>query len=180
MSWRTTILIAMTAAALGACEKRTRTRNSSGSSDKLLDDTPVAATAPKFRFNGPQQALDAARKAAAEEKWDEAVAATDALLKQQPDDPQAKVLNERARAELANLAHYQQFTKAAGANQSGAAVMQYGKTAMHKYHIPFCLCSMNIVILCTFPHCVFCIGIAYGFCLDPYFKQTHGGSVSHS
>ena len=39
--------------------------------------------------------------------------------------------------------------------------------AMHKYHIHFCLCSVNIVILCTSPCCAFRICIMHGFRLDP-------------
>ena len=41
-------------------------------------------------------------------------------------------------------------------------------TAMHKYHIPFCLYFVNIVILC----CAFRICITLGFRLDPLCKQT--------
>ena len=52
--------------------------------------------------------------------------------------------------------------------------------AIDKYHIPFCLYSVSIVILCTFPCCAFRICIAHGFCLDPLCRQINGRSVSPS
>ena len=65
-------------AALSGCEKRTRTKNSSGSSGLFEEGT--TATTNVYRFVGVEQSLTDARKAVQEEKWDQAIAATDAAV----------------------------------------------------------------------------------------------------
>jgi protein TonB len=121
------IVIALAGAVLG-CDKRSRTRNSAGSLDDSQESRPMAS-ANVYRFTGVEQSLSDARRAVAEERWDEAIAATDALLKQQPGNTEAQSINHQARLEAPNQLHYADFMKAAGAAEVAAAMKQYRQIA---------------------------------------------------
>lgn len=124
LSAKTASLAMLAAVAfLSGCEKRSRTQNSSGSSN--LFEEGATATTNVYRFVGVEQSLTDARKAVQEERWDQAIAATDALLKQQPGNSEAKQINSQARLELPNQTRFNEFSKAAAANEVGAAIRQF-------------------------------------------------------
>src|SRR5262245_19486922 len=100
-------------ATLAGCEKRARTRNSSGSS-ALFEETS-AQTTNVYRFVGIEQTLTDARIAVKAENWLEAQAATEALLKQQPGNVEGRQILAQARLEAPNLLLFNQLNKAAGA-----------------------------------------------------------------
>jgi protein TonB len=111
-------------AALAGCEKRARTRNSAGSSSALFEEN-AAQTTNVYRFVGVEQSLTDARAAVKAEKWGDAQAAIEALLKQQPGNLEAKQILALASLEGPNLTHFNAFSKAAGAGELGAAVRAY-------------------------------------------------------
>jgi Gram-negative bacterial TonB protein C-terminal len=98
------------------CDKKSRTRNSSGSASLVEGD--LSSAVPMYQFVTVEQTLSDARKAIAAEKWSEASAAADALLKEMPNSAEAKAIGEKARLETPNLVSYQAFTKAAGTNDA--------------------------------------------------------------
>ncbi len=123
ISIRGALALALATALLGGCEKRTRTRNSSGSDDLFAES--VAKRTNIYRFVGVEQSLTDARKAVQEERWDEALAATDALLKQQPANTEAKQINVQARLEIPNQTRFAELNKAAAANEVAAVMRHY-------------------------------------------------------
>jgi hypothetical protein len=120
---RLTAVAAIALVALSGCEKRSRGKNSSASAG-LIDEGTVATTN-VYRFVGAEQSLSDARKAAAEERWGDAIAATDALLAQQPGNAEAKSLNAQARSELPNAQRWSEFEKAVKANDIAVAIRHY-------------------------------------------------------
>jgi len=112
--------------ALTGCDKRQR-KTSSGS---LLEGDTPEPTGTVYRFVGVEQSLADARKAAQDEHWDQALAASDALLREQPNNAEAQTINNRARLELANAHAAEAAAKAsaeAALRQSRAAAKK-GKT----------------------------------------------------
>src|SRR5215475_11274071 len=99
---------------LGACDKKSRTRNSAGSGSLVEGD--LSSSVPVYQFVGVEETLADTRKAIAAEKWAEAAAAADALLKEMPNHAEAKTLSAQAKLEMPNAVSYQAFTKAAGSN----------------------------------------------------------------
>src|SRR5262249_39882921 len=99
-----------------ACEKKSRTRNSGGSGS--LTEGDVSSAVPVYTFVSAEQTLADARRAAAAEKWLEAAAAAEALLKEAPAHAEAKAIAEQARLEAPNQQSYQAFAKAAAANDN--------------------------------------------------------------
>src|SRR5215813_8716214 len=96
--------------ALTGCEKQRQRRTSGGS---LLDGDNPEPTGTVYRFVGVEQSLADARKAVQEEHWDTALAASDALLREQPNNAEAQTINNRARLELANTHAAEMAQKAA-------------------------------------------------------------------
>jgi TonB family protein len=133
MRMRTVTVIGVLAfTALAGCEKRTRTKNSSGSA---LFEEGTATTTNVYRFVGVEQTLTDARNAAKAENWPEVIAATDALLKQQPGNTEARALSAQAKVELPMLAKYNEFMKAATANEVAAAMRHHraiAETSMYR------------------------------------------------
>ena len=101
---------------LAACDKKSRTRNSSGSASLVEGD--LSSGVPVYQFVTVEQTMSDARKAIAAEKWSEAAAAADALLKEMPNNAEAKTIGDKAKLEMPNLVSYQAFTKAAGTNDA--------------------------------------------------------------
>lgn len=115
--------------ALTGCEKRQR-KSSSGS---LLEGDTPEPTGTVYRFVGVEQSLADARKAVQDEHWDQALAASDALLREQPNNAEAQTINSRARLELANTHAAEAAAKAsaeAALRQSRAAAKKDKKMAM--------------------------------------------------
>ena len=130
---RGALALALATVALAGCEKRERTKNSSGSSGLFEEGTQ--ATTNVYRFVGVEQSLTDARKAVTEERWDQALAATDALLKLQPNNVEAKAINTQARLEMPNLTRWNELQKAASQNEVAAVIRQYraiADTSMYK------------------------------------------------
>jgi hypothetical protein len=108
---------------LAGCDKRSR---KTGASSLLENETSTAmGTTNVYRFVGVEQSLGDARRAAQEERWEDAIAACEALLAQQPGNTEAQSLRNQARLELPNRAHYSDFVKAASANEAALAVKNY-------------------------------------------------------
>jgi hypothetical protein len=108
---------------LGACE-RGRTHNSGGGN--ALDDSPVEVrTTNLYRFVGVEKALADARKAVGEQRWGDAQAAAEALLKQQPGHIEAQKLAEQAAFEAKNFTAFQAFNKAVQDKNPAAAATSY-------------------------------------------------------
>jgi protein TonB len=114
----------MAGLALSGCDRRGRARSTSGSLGEGDTPAPMGSTN-IYRFAGVEQSLADARKAVQEERWDQAIAATDALLREQPNNNEARSLNHQARLELPNQQHYIEFIRAAGANEVATAMKQY-------------------------------------------------------
>jgi protein TonB len=92
------------------CESRGRTRNSAGAVS--ADHGEIQSTAHVYRFVGVERALADARKAAAEERWDEALAAARSLLEKDPGHAEAKKLAGEAEIEARSHPHYRAFRAA--------------------------------------------------------------------
>jgi TonB family protein len=120
-----TCLVVLSLALPGlACEKRGRTRNSGGSN--LFEESASVTPATKvYRFVDAEQSLIDARKAVAEERWADAIAATDELLKRQPTHAEGKQLREQAGLENASHTRFQEFSKAAAEGEVASAVRSY-------------------------------------------------------
>jgi periplasmic protein TonB len=115
--------------ALTGCEKKQR-KTSGGS---LLEGDTPEPTGTVYRFVGVEQSLADARKAVQDEHWDQALAASDALLREQPNNAEAQTINNRARLELANAHAAEAAAKAsaeAALRQSRAAQKKDKKQAM--------------------------------------------------
>jgi TonB family protein len=123
-SLRAGCIALLAALALAGCDRRERSHNAGGS---LSEGEPVAPppTANVFRFAAEEEALAAARKAALEERWDQALATSEALLEKRPADAEAQRLSREARTELANQQQYQDVLHAAQANDLGSALRHY-------------------------------------------------------
>jgi hypothetical protein len=109
--------------AAAACEKKSRTRNSEGSgllteADMSPSMTPITV----YRFVSVDQSLIDARRAVAEEKWGEAYAAADALLKKQPNQPEAQKLADQAKLEGPAQVRFLELNKAILANDLAKVV----------------------------------------------------------
>src|SRR5262245_27161536 len=114
---KTSLLLALgSLLLLGACDKKSRTRNSSGSGSLVEGD--LSSAVPVYQFVGVEETVSDARKAIAAEKWREASGAADALLKEMPNHAEAKTLSAHAKLEMPNQVAYQAFTKAAGSNDA--------------------------------------------------------------
>jgi TonB family protein len=123
--WKKVLSIALAGVAIAGCDRRDRARGSSTSLREAEAPAAMGTATNVYRFVGVEQALGEARRAVQEERWADAVAATDELLRQQPQNSEAQSLNHQAKLELPNLAHYQTFTRAAQANEVAAALKAY-------------------------------------------------------
>ena len=123
------VVVGALAGATTGCDKRGRTRNSAGSLDENAAAARPMGSANVYRFTGVEQSLADARKAVQEERWDDAVAATEALLRQQPANTEAQSMNHQARLEAPNQQHFVDFMKAASAGEVPSAVKQYRQIA---------------------------------------------------
>jgi len=121
MIWRLTVCAALLSVLpLTGCDKRAH--KSSGGSLLDTDQAAPMGTTNVYRFVGVEQSLADARKAVLEERWEEAIAASDALLREQPGNTEAQSIRNQARLELPNQQHYNDFMKAASANEVAVAV----------------------------------------------------------
>src|SRR5215831_714222 len=96
-------VVVLIAGGLVACDQRTR--KNSGPMLENENAPPMGATN-VYRFVGIEQSLSDARRAVQEEHWDQAIAAAEALLREQPGNSEAMSLRNQARLELPNLQHY--------------------------------------------------------------------------
>jgi TonB family protein len=129
----TVVLIASLLSFAAACEKKSRTRNSGGSGS--LTEGEVASAVPVYQFVSTEQTMTDARRAVAAEKWAEAGAAAEALLKEWPANAEAKSIAEQARLEAPNAQSYQVFAKATAANDTigmAKAWRNIGDTSLYK------------------------------------------------
>ena len=110
-------------ALLAACDKRDR--KASGSSLLDSDQPAPMGTTNVYRFVGVEQSLTDARKAAQEERWEDAIGAAEALLREQPSNTEAQSIRKEARLELPNQQHYNDFVRTANGNEVSAAVKLY-------------------------------------------------------
>ncbi len=111
-----TVLVFASLLLAAGCEKKSRTRNSAGSGS--LTEGDVSSAVPVYTFVSAEQTLADARHAVAADKWLEAAAAAEALLKEAPAHAEAKAIAEQARLEAPNQQTYQAFAKAAAANDA--------------------------------------------------------------
>lgn len=134
MRTHTTIILGILAlTAVTGCEKRTRTKNSSSGSALFEEQASTATNV--YRFAGVEQSLTDARNAVKEENWAQAVAATDALLKQQPNNTEARALNTQAKLEGPMLVKFTELNKAVAANEVGVAMRHFkGLSDASMYH----------------------------------------------
>jgi len=77
-----------------------------------------------YRFVGVEQSLTDARRAIGEEKWEDALAAAQWLLKQDPPHPEAHKLIDKAEREIAYAAAYDSLKKAIAVRDPRAAIVQ--------------------------------------------------------
>jgi TonB family protein len=122
------VAVVVVVLALGGCDRRERSRNAGGSLREA--DLPATTSAPNvYRFASSEQSLADARKAVKEERWDQALAASSALLRQQPANVEAQSLNHQAALELPSQQHYNEVVRAAQAGEVGSAVKHYRQIA---------------------------------------------------
>src|SRR5215813_12782468 len=125
---RQAFALALALIASSGCDKRSPTHNSAGSLTESTESRPMG-TAAVYRFTGVEQSLADARRAIQEERWDDAVAATDALLRQQPANSEAQSMNHQARLEAPNQQHFADFMKAANAGEVAVAMKHFKQIA---------------------------------------------------
>lgn len=92
-----------------ACDGRPRARIATG---ELEEGAPPPSSANVYRFVGVEQSLADARKALEAERWDDARAAAEALLKQDPAHSEAAGIIEHASKEQSAAAAFEAFGRA--------------------------------------------------------------------
>ncbi len=118
-----TMLVAASLA--GGCEEQKRTRNSAGSTGLFEDGAKASAKAKVFRFSETDRFMGEARAAVREERWQDAVTASDTVIEHQPANSEAKELNQLARLELPNQQRFAELVAAADARDPAAVARHY-------------------------------------------------------